>query len=906
MKQMTLLIFGITIAFASSFADTALPAEGTVTPQSVGSAEGLLARMIPELVGKVVFVEIPAEKSPDEDGKDVFELQTKEGKIVVSGNNGVSMASGIHWYLKHYCQCQISNRAQQLKLPSPLPQIVEPVRIVSPYKYRYYFNYCCFSYTLAWWHWNDWERMIDVMALYGINAPLSVTGQEGVWRNTGKRLGLSEEQMQDFYVGPGFLPFGWMGCIDRWAGPLPNSWIDDHVELQKKILERQRELGMTPVLQGFTGHVPRKLQEVNPDIKLIELSPWCGFEPTFFVDPSDPNFIEVGKIFLEEQTKLFGTNHLYASDSFIEMPPKDNDPEFLRKMGASIYESMRVVDPEAIWVLQSWPFCVYYPNFWLPPQAEAFFRSVPQGRLLLLDMYCERTPGWTRFDGAFFGQPWTWGIIQNFGDHVSLHGAIDRMAADLRKAIEQRGKEAGNMVGLCYVMEGLGYNPIIDEFHADMTWRNSIPDTGQWRSGFVKRWYGIDSPKTQNAWEKLHETAYQQIGPMGNILIGRPSLSPATEIRSLDKTFVPIWKELLDCADEAGNERTYRYDVTNITRHTLGMLAPLYYMELLNAYGQKDRAALKKAAGKLAELINDIDRQLATDPEFLLGTWLESAKRWAHTEEEKLHYEWNARTIITLWGRGHGHLYLDDYAAKQWSGMMRDYYGRRWMRFYEALDQSLADGTTWDAPQFLDNILKWQAEWAEETTVFPTKPSGEDPVLVAKSLYEKYAGEFEREVPRLVISGNGVVFLEDYPDVISLTTGKPVTASDALRGFDAKLANDGKRNDPDSYWACDVRGKTEHAWWQVDLEQPTEVNRVVVVCFYADRRYYGFHVEGSLDGQNWTTLSDFRENRELSTIDGYDCRFNTTTVRYLRVTQTHCSANTGRILVEVMAFGPEK
>jgi len=869
---------------------------------AVDAAEGLLARRVPGLVGKVVFADIPAE-----DGKDVFELQTKGGKLVISGNNGVSMASGLHWYLKHYCHCQIAYRAEQLKLPDPLPQIAERVRIVSPYKYRYYFNYCAFSYTLAWWDWSDWERMIDLMALFGVNAPLSVTGQEGVWRNTGKRLGLSEEQMQDFYVGPGFLPFGWMGCIDRWAGPLPNAWIDEHVELQKKIIQRERAFGMTPILQGFTGHVPQKLQEVNKAINLVRLPPtWNGMGSTYFIDPANPHFVEVGKIFLEEQTKLFGTDHLYASDSFVEMPPTNNDPAFLRSMGQSIYESMRAVDPDAVWVLMSWPFCVHNTSFWQPPQAEAFFRSVPQGRILVLDLNCEHRPGWGRFEGAFYGQPWVWCVIQNYGAHVSLHGGLDFMAADLRKAVGQRGKEAGNMVGIGYIMEALDWNPIIDEFLSDMTWRDAVPDTGTWRGAFVKRWYGSDSPKAQAVWQQLHQTAYQQNRQEArsglSLLTRRPSV--AANVRSLDKTFVPIWKELLDCAGEIGDEQTYRFDVVNVTRRTLGMLMPLYYAEMIAAYFNKDRTALKAAAGKLDGLLNDMDRQLATHPEFLLGTWLESAKRWGRTEEEKRHYEWNARKIITLWGVPQGG--LDDYAAKQWAGMMRDYYGRRWARFYDALDRSLADDKPWDAKPFNDDILKWQDDWAKETAVFPAKPSGEDPVRVAKALYEKYAGEFDRTIPRLnsLASGGALVCPDDYPDMVSLTTGKPVTASDTLGKNDAKLANDGKRNNPDSYWACDSKGKAEPPWWQVDLERPTEVNRVVVICYYADKRYYGFLVEGSLDGQDWTKLSDFRENTKPSTIDGYDCRFGTQAIRYLRVTQTHNSANSGRHLIEVMAFGP--
>jgi len=769
MKHITRLFLCVIVLFGADLVASDIAATQSETSSAaVKAAHGVLERMIPALVGKVDFAEIP-----NDNGNDVFELQTRNGKLIVSGNNGVSLASGLNWYLKHYCRCQITYRDRQLNLPDPLPTIAESVRIVSPHQYRYYFNYCVFSYSLAWWDWNDWERMIDLMALYGVNAPLSVTGQEGVWRNAGKRLGLSEEQMQDFYVGPAFLPFGWMGCIDRLCGPLPNSWIDDHVELQKKILKRQRELGMTPILQGFTGHVPQKLQEVNKEIKLVQLTPWITFEPTYFIDPHDPEFIEVGKIFLEEQTKLFGTNHLYASDSFIEMPPTSNDPEFLRKMGQSIYESMRVVDPDAIWVLQSWPFCVNSPEFWQPPQAEAFFRSVLQGRLLVLDLFGEVQPGWTCFDGAFYGQPWAWGIIQTFGDHVSLHGGLDAMANDLRKAMEQRGNAAGNLSGIAYIMEGLGWNPVIDEFHSDMTWRNTIPDTTEWLSEFVKRRYAIDSPKTQDVWKRLHQTAYQQSGQGVSLLTRTPAFEFSAASKP-DQTFLPIWKALLDCSDEIGHLRTYRFDVTNVTRHTLCQLAPLYQSELAVAYQTQDRSELKRVAEKLEGLMLDIDRQLATDSEFLLGTWLENAKRWGRTEEEKRHYEWNARNIITLWGENGE---INDYAAKQWSGMMRDYYTQRWRRFYEALDKSLAEGKPFSAAQFRKELLQWSSDWTKQTTLFPTKPSGENPVVIAKSLYEKYAGEFDRPIPRLFLSAGKPVVPSEYPNVKSLTTGKPATGS---------------------------------------------------------------------------------------------------------------------------------
>lgn len=89
----------------------------------------------------------------------------------------------------------------------------------------------------------------------------------------------------------------------------------------------------------------------------------------------------------------------------------------------------------------------------------------------------------------------------------------------------------------------------------------------------------------------------------------------------------------------------------------------------------------------------------------------------------------------------------------------------------------------------------------------------------------------------------------------------------------------------------------------MDLEEPTSVGRVVVVGYYGDDRHYGFTVETSLDGLEWNLVADRRDNRESSTARGTTCRFSPRPVRFLRVTQTHNSANTGRHLVEVSAFG---
>jgi alpha-N-acetylglucosaminidase len=56
------------------------------------------------------------------------------------------------------------------------------------------------------------------------------------------------------------------------------------------------------------------------------------------------------------------------------------------------------------------------------------------------------------------------------------------------------------------------------------------------------------------------------------------------------------------------------------------------------------------------------------------------ARSLGQTEAEKDLYEWNARTQITVWGNrmaaDEGGLH--DYAHKEWAGILRDFYYKRW------------------------------------------------------------------------------------------------------------------------------------------------------------------------------------------------------------------------------------
>ena len=701
----------------------------------VDAARGVLGRLLPGKEPLFVFEQIPPSA-----GRDVFEIESRQGKIVVRGSTGVAICSGLNWYLKYYCHCHVSLNGDQLNLPDPLPPVGEKVRRESPAKYRYLFNFCAFSYTMAWWDWDRWERMIDWMALQGVNMPLSVTGQEAIWYKVYRDLGLSDRQVREFFVGPGYLPFGWMGCIDGWGGPLPKSWIDAHLQLQKKIFARQRQLGMTPVLQGFTGHVPAAIQQQFPEAKLEKLPSWVDFPSTHFVQPGDPLFERIGKAFIEEQTRQFGTAHFYASDTFIEMTPPSNDPAFLDSMAKAVYGAMAAGDSEAIWVMQGWVFH-YQRNFWKPPQVEALLGAVPEGRMILLDLWGEANPVWKQTE-AFQGRPWVWCMLHNFGGVVSLYGGLPQVSKNLSEA--RTSPDRGELSGIGIIMEGFCYNPIVYDFTLETAWHEEIPPIDRWLPKFVHRRYGRESPGALRAWELLLRSAYGRAHPRGSVITSRPSLSLKGEskdpVLSVDTDVAAACNELLACAGDLGGLDTYRFDLVHLTRHLLADLAGYYHARMIAAYRAGDRDEFEKAAARYVGLLGDIDRLLATREEFLLGRWLEAAKRWATNQEEKRLYEFNARNIITLWGPKDSRLH--EYARRQWSGLIEGFYRPRWEQLIDRLGDSLEEGQPFDNEAFQRDVRDWEAKWVRGTESYPTRPGG-DPIATVRMLRNEYAAAFE-------------------------------------------------------------------------------------------------------------------------------------------------------------------
>jgi len=689
----------------------------------LGAARELVARIVPQRAKSIVVEPIPTDQ-----GRDVFEIESRGGKIVLRGNSGVAVGAALNWYLKYYCQCHCSLKERQMDLPDPLPPVQPKVRQVSRDRWRYFLNYCCFGYSLPWYDWAQWQGLIDWMALNGVNAPLAVTGQEAVWRAASNRLGFSDTDLSEFLAGPPYLPFGWMGCLDGWGGPLPKSWVERHAALQKRILARERALGMTPVLQGFTGHVPPATGKRFPKARLHRVR-WAEWE-TLMLDPLDPLFPQFAATFLEEQQRLFGTDHLYAADTFIEMTPPSGETSFLAATGRAIYQGMARVDPQAVWVLQGWTF-FNQAQFWTQPRIEAFLNAVPDAQMLVLDLFCDVTPVWNR-TRAFCGKPWAWCALQNFGDCVYLGGALSRIHEDLPAA--RRAPLAARLSGIGFVNEGLDYNTIIFDFLFEQSWRSGPVNLEDWVRDYARRVDGRAEADSEAAWTILKDSAFSGQHEVAPAFTRAPSLASAVDPPYSNERLMQAWKHLLGAAQPSPPSDAFLFNLVAVTRQVLANYSAELHRQAIEAWRARDSARFQTAAGRMLELIRDLDELLATRPEYLLGRWLRDARRWGKNRQEQDRLEWNARRVITMWGE---QPLIRDYSRREWSGMLNGFYLKRWEKFYAALAAALAAGGAFDQPAFDRELQQWELQWADGHESYSARPRG-DSLALSRRLWAKY------------------------------------------------------------------------------------------------------------------------------------------------------------------------
>lgn len=761
-----------------------------------------------------------------EESKDVFELKDGEnGVIVIRGNNGVAMASGFNYYLKNYVNVDYNPMYSSNTNLKKIAPVGKRVVKEAQFDLRYALNFCTYSYTMSFWNWDEYEKFLDWAAMNGINLILDIVGQEEVLRQTFAEFGYTDEEVKEYISGPAYFAWFYMQNLYSIGGPLPDSWFEGRVELGRKMHDRMQTYGIDPVIQGFAGQVPDTFVEKNEGSVFTPECDWSGFtRPSILKTYLTEEEIAQGKVdyyqsvadvFYAKQKNVFGdVSHYYAADPFHEGGATGNLD--LSEIYKAVQVKMLQVDPDAMWVMQQWQTNL---NTWKMSKLDT-------KHTLPLDLNSTMNPEYSYFEDN--GSKWIYNMLHNFGGRMGLDGDIVKMSKDPIETFQK----TNNMVGIGMTPEAMENSPVVYEMLFDTTWSKDPIDYRAWTKKYGERRAGGTSDSLNEAWKILLETAYAEKnvyyqGAAETVINCRPGdgfNSASTwghsniyyDKAELDKALLL----LVENYEAFSESPAYKYDLADVAEQVICNAAVEYHKLMVQAKNARDLEEFTKLSTDFLELIDLSDKILATTDGFLLGTWIEAARKMITGADDwtKDLFEFNARSLVTTWG-GERVGSLKDYSNRKWAGLTKNFYRERWAIWIRNRMAELKGEQKNPADEKAEsNWFLWEFQWANRKSddedgkyAFATVPTDDDLGALAVRAYDEFS------YTNLEKNTGGTA-----QETVNLAEGMPVSVGSQTADGDPANLTDGKTN---TGWKA--QGAGPHTM-TVDFGETVQANGMVI------------------------------------------------------------------------------
>jgi alpha-N-acetylglucosaminidase len=359
------------------------------------------------------------------------------------------------------------------------------------------------------------------------------------------------------------------------------------------------------------------------------------------------------------------------------------------------------------------------PSFWKEPEISAFLGAVPDDRMILLDLACDQAEIW-RQSAAFRRKPYIWNLLHGFGGATPLFG--DLSMADQKPIAAQTDPNHGSLIGMGITMEGIQENSAMYELMCDSMWRSKPVDASLWMTNyFALRWDVADEIASPIA-DAIRLACYtdNEGGPAIHYQ-DRPGLKAITKPSADAGKFRSIVESMLKLPESVQKMPLFHRDLVDVAKR--------YAAEKINDCAL---ACLARGPGhevpseshkQFDNLMADLDQLLDTVPQYRLSAWISDARR-SGGDGDLL--ENNARMQLTVWG---GPI-LNDYAAKEWSGLVGDFYRQRWDRFFDAFaSPDYTDAT------FQKGSADWELQWCSKTNL--PRILHVDPIVQVKKILDE-------------------------------------------------------------------------------------------------------------------------------------------------------------------------
>ncbi len=695
--------------------------------------ESLVSRCSPELADNFIFEIIEAE-----DGKNVFSYEESEGKVLLKGDCALSLAVAYFHFMRDCCGGYFTAEHSLAYGEFVLPSERKEGKIKG--KYRTYFEYTSFSCASCWWNWERWEKEIDFMAMNGINMPLTVVGTEAVWLKTMLDLGMHENLALAGLSGPSFWGWQLSDCFDGYLPQATKESVDRRLELGRKIADRERELGMTPVMQGFTGYIFRNFIQGKVRARMKKAEEWCLFPSQYQISVRDRTFHKIGSIFYKNQALLLGEAKYFFADPFGAHAPAKNDSGFIAGLGTAVYQLVSAQSENSVWLVHS------------SGVTPAMFRGIPKDRVIIVDDSNKC------FDESFEGFEMIVGTRFNNCDVTAVHGDISAVAGARYNELRQKNSA---ICGIGSFSDGAYSNEAFRQYA--LACMSGDVDVDAWLEKYVSNRYCTDSEAAFEAMKLLRSSCWMSGQPSrehGSAICTRPTtLLRHTSIgdrgNDIEYNIADVFTAACKLLEANGNTYEYELDLCDVLRQSLSDLANVVCKKALDGYKEKDVQAFEENTNLFLGIIEDIDRLMLTKKEFSLPHYLSLARDAGGTDAEKQNYEINVLSQVSIFGPVKDTV-MYDCCWKEWGGMLSSLYALRWRALFEILAASFKklrrlpektrrqayDRDLYLGSEFGGRLSRVEKEWIATYSPDSEAVGRENTVDVANELVSKYKANF--------------------------------------------------------------------------------------------------------------------------------------------------------------------
>lgn len=227
-------------------------------------------------------------------------------------------------------------------------------------------------------------------------------------------------------------------------------------------------------------------------------------------------------------------------------------------------------------------------------------------------------------------------------------------------------------------------NEVVYNLLLDQAWSRTAIETESYFRDWTRRRYSKASripPSLFQAWELLRAHVYDnrgskipsagvgvyQLAPRLTSLVDRTFHSPAPTALHYDPgSLKDVWSLIVDAAadvDSLWKVLAFQLDIVDVTRRVMSNACMSLYVDFVAGNNRSMQSLRHSEAGftgrpvavkgqALLDFLDSLDLVLSTQGHFSLDKWLTDAQRWANaTDADKL-IAFNARSQITVLGKG--------------------------------------------------------------------------------------------------------------------------------------------------------------------------------------------------------------------------------------------------------------